>query len=39
MPNGEDAVKWFSKKYFFGSLPMAIRFYYISSIHNQVLRF
>ncbi len=40
MPNGKDVVKWFSKKIFFFDPPsMATRFYYISSVHNKVLRF
>ena len=38
MANGEDVVKWFFKKKFLGPPPMAIAFYYVSSVHNQVIR-
>ncbi len=39
MPNGEDVVKWFLKTIQNGDPSRAIRFYYISAVHNQVLRF
>ena len=35
MPDGKDVVK----KSFFDPPSVAIRCYYISSVHNQVLRF
>ena len=36
MPNGKDVVNFPKKKILTPS--MAIRFYYISSVHNQVFR-